>query len=143
MVLEISEKLLFSGQSEKLVASVLESASEAGYKIALDDFGVEGSNLSRLHSYPVDIVKIDKKLVTGLKRSSANLLIIESISNLAAKLGIAVIAEGIEYATDAALLAEVGVVLHQGYWYGKAMPAKEARKLFTLPLNQDSKTEIT
>lgn len=142
MVLEVSEKLLLSSQSEELAASVLRSASEAGCQIALDDFGVEGSNLSRLHSYPVDIVKIDKALVTGLKRSSANQMIIESISNLAAKLGIAVIAEGVESSIDAELLAEVGVVLHQGYWYGKAMPAKDAKKLCAQPLNKCFKTII-
>ena len=129
MVLEVSEKLLISRQSEARVASVLRAASRAGCRIALDDFGVEGSNLVRLQEYPVNIVKIDKALVTGLTESSVNLLIIESLSSLAEKLGISVIAEGVETQADAQLLAKAGVHQHQGYWYGKAMPADAARRL--------------
>ena len=132
-VLEVSEKLLFTRQHETKASSVLHEASEKGYRIALDDFGVEGSNLSRLQSYPVDIVKIDKSLTANLDQAKQNLLIIESIANLASKLGIVVVAEGVEGSTDADLLAEVGVVLHQGHWYGKSMPADEAVDLVSMP----------
>lgn len=132
-VLEVSEKLLFTRQHETKASSVLRAASEKGYRIALDDFGVEGSNLSRLQSYPVDIVKIDKSLITNLDQAKQNLLIIEAIANLASKLGIVVVAEGVEGSTDADLLAEVGVVLHQGHWYGKSMPADEAVDLVSMP----------
>lgn len=133
MVLEVSEQLLASRCDEQGVASILRAASALGCRIALDDFGVDGSNLVRLQDFPVDIVKIDKALVTGLAENSVNVLIIESLATLAAKLGVSVIAEGVESQSDAELLARAGVVWHQGFWYGKAMPVETACALLASP----------
>lgn len=132
LVLEISEQMLGSQIDELLVAKNLHNLSALGYRIALDDFGVDGSNLSRLSLFPVDIVKLDKSLIRGIDQSEVNQSIIRAVRLLATALGIELIAEGVETRQESLMLDDLGINLHQGFLYGRAVPAEQARDLCNL-----------
>lgn len=108
------------------VARTLESLQEAGMRIALDDFGTGYSSLSHVHSFPLKSLKIDRSFIRTLgaedgKRSSA---IIGAVLNLAAALGVSVVAEGVETETQRQALLAMGCVFAQGYYFGRPAAAE-------------------
>ena len=132
IILEVSEQLLGSRIDEGLVAGHLSRLSTLGYRIALDDFGVDGSNLSRLSLFPVDIVKLDKILIRGIDQSKTNQSIVSAVSMLSRNLSIEVIAEGVETYQESSILNQLGIHLHQGFFYGHSLPAEQAREAYLL-----------
>ena len=73
----------------------------------------------------MDIVKLDKFLVDGIEEDLKNQLIVKSLLDLADSLGFSLIAEGIEDLSSLNFLRNMGINLHQGYYYAKAMPVDE------------------
>lgn len=132
IVLEVSEQLLGARLDEGLIARHLTLLSSMGYRIALDDFGVDGSNLSRLSLFPVDIVKLDKSLIRGIDQSTINQNILRSVRLLSTSLSIEVIAEGVETVEESRMLNDLGIHLHQGFLYGHALPVEQAREALQL-----------
>jgi EAL domain-containing protein (putative c-di-GMP-specific phosphodiesterase class I) len=98
--------------------------------VMLDDFGVGVSSFSYLKHFPVDYVKIDGSFVRGLKDSPVDRAIVESIHEVAHKLGARTVAEFVEDAETLRLLAAMGVDFAQGY--GIAMPQPLAAVLAAL-----------
>lgn len=143
LVLEVSEQLLASRVDEETVARHLRELSALGFRIALDDFGVNGSNLGRLSLFPVDIVKLDKCLIRGIADSPINQSIVQSVCLLAHNLSIQVIAEGVETPIEAQMLQKLGIHLHQGYFYGRAVCAEDARRLIGQPAEAATRTQPT
>lgn len=141
IMLEVSEQLLASRVDEETVARHLQDLSAMGYGIALDDFGVNGSNLNRLSLFPVDVVKLDKCLIQGIDHSAINQSIVRSVCLLAENLCIRVIAEGVETPSEAAMVGELGIHLHQGYLYGRAVCAEDARRLLSQPAGAVNRTQ--
>ncbi|MFM7269883.1 MAG: EAL domain-containing protein [Cyanobium sp.] len=143
LILEVSEQLLASRVDEQMVARHLRELSDLGFRIALDDFGVNGSNLGRLSLFPVDVVKLDKCLIQGIAHSAINQSIVQSVCLLAQNLSIRVIAEGVETPIEAQMLQKLGIHLHQGYHYGRAVCAEEARHLAEQATGAASRTQAT
>lgn len=141
ILLEVSEQLLASRLDEETVARHLQDLSAMGYMIALDDFGVNGSNLGRLSLFPVDVVKLDKCLIKGIDHSAINQSIVRSVCLLAENLSIRVIAEGVETPSEAAIVGDLGIHLHQGYLYGRAVRAEDARRLLSQPAGAVNRTQ--
>jgi EAL domain-containing protein (putative c-di-GMP-specific phosphodiesterase class I) len=106
-----------------------------GCKLALDDFGVGYSSLTSLHRFPFDKIKIDREFVTSLdldpKTSREALAIIQAVASIGRSLGREVVAEGVETATQHAVLKSAGVHTLQGYLFGKPMVASEFVRLLT------------
>ena len=103
----------------------LENPADMGVKLALDDFGTGQSNLDRLVSYPVQIVKLDRSVclkVTKCKRARA---VIRYTREICDELNIALIAEGIETQEQSDALVDLGVTLHQGFFHFEPMPKDE------------------
>src|SRR3954454_19714514 len=98
-----------------------------GIGIALDDFGTGYSSLSYLHSLPLDSLKIAKPFVDGLDGDGRDASFIGVIVDLARKLGLAVIAEGIETTAQLEALRGLGVELGQGYLMGRPAAAGTGR----------------
>ena len=98
-----------------------------GIHIALDDFGTGYSSLSYLHSLPLDSLKIAKPFVDGLGRDGHDASFIGVIVGLAHKLGLEVIAEGIETPAQLSALRDLGVELGQGFLVGRPSPAGTGR----------------
>ncbi|AKI00706.1 diguanylate cyclase (GGDEF) domain-containing protein [Hoeflea sp. IMCC20628] len=124
VILEVTESVYLGGRDHR-VADEIGELRNAGFKVALDDFGTGFASLTHLITVPVDIIKIDKSFVDRLGPEDVGTGIVEGILHIAKRLGIRVIAEGIETLAQADLLVERGCVLGQGYLYSKALPVNE------------------
>jgi len=91
-----------------------------GFTFSIDDFGTGYSNLSNLHAYPVQELKIDKSFVDRLLDSSG-LSIVETIISLAKNLEMRVVAEGVEDEKQVAVLKGRDVDILQGYYFSKPL----------------------
>lgn len=121
--LEITEGLLLTDCPE--VLSQLEQLRAMGMTVALDDFGTGFSSLSYLKKFDIDYIKIDRSFVRDIVDDPADQAIVESIIAMARRLGIKLIAEGVETQAQAALLAAAHCDFAQGYLYARPMPERE------------------
>ncbi|MBX9402397.1 EAL domain-containing protein [Lysobacter sp. BMK333-48F3] len=96
------------------------SLRDWGYATAIDDFGAGYAGLALLADCPPDLLKIDIGLVRGIAADRPRQVIVAGLVSIAAQLGIALIAEGVETQADAAQLKAMGIVLQQGYLYARA-----------------------
>ena len=128
IVVEITEGLLLD--VSPLVAEKLLAFRDTGMQVSLDDFGTGYSSLSFLKKFHIDYLKIDQNFVSNLTVDSTDLALCEAIILMAHKLGIKVIAEGIETAAQRDLLLLAGCDYGQGYLFSKPVSAEEFEKLF-------------
>jgi EAL domain-containing protein (putative c-di-GMP-specific phosphodiesterase class I) len=112
---------------------VLDGLRALGISISMDDFGTGYSSLSYLHSFPIDVLKIDRSFVGRMSEGEQPLQIVRTIIELARVLGIDVVAEGIETAEQYCLLRELGCRFGQGYLFAKPLPAEQVSALLRLP----------
>ncbi|MBN8729608.1 MAG: bifunctional diguanylate cyclase/phosphodiesterase [Acidobacteria bacterium] len=98
-----------------------------GFALAVDDFGTGYSSLSLLHTFALDVLKIDRSFIARM--DSGGLEIVRTIVALARALGMKVVAEGIETVQQARQVAELGCEYGQGYWLGKPMDIHAAASL--------------
>ena len=106
-------------------AAVLRRIADLGVAVALDDFGTGYSSLARLRSLPLTTIKIDKSFVFGFLENEQDRGIIDTILSIAARLGLRVVAEGVETEAQAAYLRESGCELAQGYLYAKPLSRED------------------
>ena len=123
LVVEITEGLLMDG-SEQINKQLIQ-LSESGIDISLDDFGTGYSSLAYLKKFDVDYLKIDRAFVKDLEQSSNDMALCEAVIVMAHKLGIKVIAEGIETEVQRDLLHAAGCDFGQGFLFSKAVPADQ------------------
>ena len=122
--LEITESLAAQGQA---VQQMLRRLKELGVSLALDDFGTGYSSLASLHLLPVDVVKIDRSFVSQAETSAHHRVLIEATVRVAQSLGMRTVAEGIETAGQAGILAALACDKGQGYLYARPLSAADAR----------------
>jgi diguanylate cyclase (GGDEF)-like protein/PAS domain S-box-containing protein len=122
VVVEITEGLLLEDRPE--VMATLGQLRAAGIQLALDDFGTGYSAMAYLKKFNIDFLKIDRSFVRDLETDPGDRAIAEAIVVMAHRLGLKVIAEGVETQGQLALLAAVGCEYVQGYLYAKPMPAE-------------------
>lgn len=127
VVIEITEGLLMDA-SESITSQLLEFR-DAGMQVALDDFGTGYSSLSYIKKFDIDFLKIDQSFVRNLAPNSSDLALCEAIIMMAHRLGIKVIAEGVETELQRDLLAAAGCNFGQGMLFSKAVPAEEFESL--------------
>jgi diguanylate cyclase (GGDEF)-like protein len=120
VIVEVTETV-YMADGDRSVQVAVETLRAKGFRVALDDFGTGYASLTHLLTIPVDIIKIDKSFVGRLARENASMAIVEGLLQIAKKLDIRVIAEGIETEDQAALLAGAGCVLGQGYLFSRAV----------------------
>ena len=126
LAIEITEGLLM--ESSDTVSEKLMRFRNANVEIALDDFGTGYSSLAYLRRFDIDYLKIDKTFVSGLTEGSDDMALCEAMIVMAHKLGIKVIAEGIETAEQCALLTAVGCDFGQGYYFARPLPSDQFRE---------------
>jgi len=131
IAIEITEGLLLDASAG--ITEQLSAFSDAGIQVSLDDFGTGYSALSYLKKFDIDFLKIDQSFVRNLAPNSADMALCEAIILMAHKLGILVIAEGVETIEQRDLLAAVGCDYAQGYLYSRPVPPQEFEKLFLIP----------
>lgn len=100
---------------------VLVALQEQGVSIALDDFGTGYASLDLLRHLPLDVVKIDRGFIKSVETDSAQAAIASSTIALAHKLGLRVVAEGVETEGQRKFLADEGCDQIQGYWLARPM----------------------
>ncbi len=125
--LEITESLLLASNSS--VLKQLLAFQQAGIKIALDDFGTGYSSLSYLRKFDLDFLKIDKSFVYNLENDAANVALCEAIIVMAHKLGLKVVAEGVETRQQYDILRHAGCDYGQGFLFGMPLPADDFEAL--------------
>ncbi len=127
IVVEITEGLLLNAEPE--VTYNLLKFFDAGIQVAIDDFGTGYSSLSYLKKFNIDYLKIDRSFVNNLETDPDNMALSEAIIVMAHKLGLKVIAEGVETEAQRNLLAVAGCDYAQGYLFSKPVPPEEFERL--------------
>jgi len=122
LVVEITEGLLLD--DSMAITEKLELLRAAGIQLSLDDFGTGYSAMAYLKKFNIDYLKIDRSFVRDLETDPGDRAIAEAIVVMAHRLGLKVIAEGVETEGQLALLAEAGCEYVQGYLYAKPMPVE-------------------
>lgn len=120
LLVEITENIAMENFETGVVT--LEQLRIAGVKVAIDDFGTGFSSLSYLRRLPIDKIKLDKEFVHEISRDVGTQAIIDAVVPLAHKLGIRVVAEGIESDEQLQYLQEAGIDEIQGYLMYEPMP---------------------
>jgi diguanylate cyclase (GGDEF)-like protein/PAS domain S-box-containing protein len=123
VVVEITEGLLLDANTA--VSNKLLQLRDAGIQVALDDFGTGYSSLSYLKKFDIDYLKIDRSFTRNLAADSSDMALSGAIIVMAHKLGLKVIAEGVETPEQRDLLAAAGCDYGQGYLFAKPMPAEQ------------------
>jgi len=118
--LEITESALIADPDT--AARRLAACRALGFGVAIDDFGTGHASLGYLHRFPVDTIKIDRSFVQGVEQDGKRRAILASILDLAARLGLTTIAEGIETQAQRGALLELGCVYGQGFLFGRPGP---------------------
>ncbi|NEX63750.1 bifunctional diguanylate cyclase/phosphodiesterase [Noviherbaspirillum galbum] len=122
LVIEITERLLLD--VEDSVKCQLYALRQAGMQMSLDDFGTGYSSLSYLTKLNIDYIKIDQSFVSSLTPDSDDMILCEAMIAMAHKLGLKVVAEGIETEAQCALLKGAGCDYGQGYLFSRPVDAR-------------------
>ena len=124
LVFELTERQLLDGPADEVACEML-GLRERGVRFGLDDFGTGYSSLSYLHKFHFDILKIDKSFLPGPDRSEAAAAVLKSLIDLGTRLGLTLIAEGVEQPAQADAVKGHGVPYAQGWLYSRALPVAD------------------
>ncbi|HCY17436.1 MAG: diguanylate cyclase [Curvibacter sp. GWA2_64_110] len=130
--LEITETV-FMGDGDRAITT-LGRFKDLGVNLAMDDFGTGYSSLSYLRRFPLDIIKIDRSLVTGIEHEEEVAMIARAVISLGQSLRKTVVAEGVENQAQFDFLRYQGCHEFQGYLLSRPLPQQELTRL----LNADS-----
>ena len=126
--LEITESMVMDDVENTII--LLNQLKKLNIKISMDDFGTGFSSFSYLHRFPTDTLKIDRSFVSNMGQGVKNLEIVNTIVILAHKLGMDVIAEGIETESERKIIQDFNCECGQGYLFAKPLSQRDATELF-------------
>jgi diguanylate cyclase (GGDEF)-like protein len=126
IIFEITE--MSAVRNYNLFAQTISRYRERGYKIAIDDFGSGYGGLKMLSIIEPDFVKIDRHFISNIDKAMIKLNLVDSISTACHKLGIKVIAEGIETEEELKVVLNMGIGFLQGYYLARPSPDLSGRK---------------
>jgi EAL domain-containing protein (putative c-di-GMP-specific phosphodiesterase class I) len=129
ITLEITETA--AGATNVQSREILEKLHEKGFALSIDDFGTGYSSLSTLYRLPIGELKIDKSFIFDLLKKGGAQHLVESAISMAKRMGIKVVAEGVESESLFEELRRIGCDEIQGYFIGKSMPADKVVPFFT------------
>ncbi|MCF2146748.1 EAL domain-containing protein [Desmonostoc muscorum LEGE 12446] len=127
LVLDITENVILENGDR--VTAALSQLREMGIQLSIDDFGTGYSSLGRLYNFPISLLKIDRSFISSISTNSRNLEIIEILVTLAHKLGVDVLAEGIETKEQLALLRKLNCEYGQGHFFSVPLNSLKAEAL--------------
>ncbi len=125
--LEITETMAMSDPN--LTIRICSQLKDLGVRLSMDDFGTGHSSLSRLHSLPVDVLKIDRSFIRGIEHDGESREIAHLIVTLAHHLNLKVVAEGIETRSQLTYLQQFGCEFGQGYLFSRPVDHAALEKL--------------
>jgi diguanylate cyclase (GGDEF)-like protein/PAS domain S-box-containing protein len=132
--LELTETALVSDIDDAV--SKITALNEVGIRFSLDDFGTGYSSLSYLRFLPLEQLKIDRSFISRIPGNAGDGAVVQAIIAMAHKLGLSVVAEGVETEQQLAFLAAQGCNAYQGYLFSKPVPLEE----FTACFRQGKRT---
>ncbi|MBA6391322.1 EAL domain-containing protein [Colwellia sp. BRX10-3] len=124
---ELTETALLENSSQAITA--IESLSDLGCRIALDDFGSGFSSVSHLQNFPIDTVKIDKSLMLASDQPKTRALV-QGLSAMLHSIGLDIVAEGIEDEQSFLLCQALNIQRTQGYFFAKPLDAIDIERQF-------------
>lgn len=127
--IEITEGLLLNAHPQ--VREKLLGFRDAGINVAIDDFGTGYSSLAYLKRFDIDFLKIDKSFIGNLDTDANDFALAEAIVSMAHKLGLKVVAEGVETEAQSRLLMDIGCDYAQGFLFSRALPADEFERFLS------------
>ncbi|MFP4454119.1 MAG: EAL domain-containing protein [Desulfobacterales bacterium] len=125
--LELTETSLI--ENAPRLTEILNELARINVRTSLDDFGKGYCSLNYLNQFPFDTLKIDKSFIHGIYETRRNQAIVGSIIELAHRLGMNVIAEGLEERREVDTVQKMGCEYGQGWFYSEPLPEKQAEKL--------------
>ncbi|SFV17355.1 putative bifunctional diguanylate cyclase/phosphodiesterase [Pseudoduganella namucuonensis] len=127
ILIEIKEDVLLN--SSPAVRARLERLRKRGGQLAIDDFGVGYASMSHLKKFGVDYLKIDRSFINAVTNQPDSRMFVESVIAMGHKLGLQVIAEGVETAGQKDWLRTAGCDLAQGYFFSEPLPPLDFEQL--------------
>ncbi|MGK0248722.1 MAG: diguanylate cyclase (GGDEF)-like protein [Oleispira sp.] len=124
---ELTESSMLSDLDQAITISL--QLQQAGFHVALDDFGTGYSSLAYIQNLPVNVIKLDYSFVKKIPQDTRSAFVVEHIISLAHKLGLVIVAEGVEESDQLEYLGKLNVDIIQGFYFYKPMPLLEARQL--------------
>lgn len=132
LIMEITETTVLSGTGATNLN--LSRLRELGVKLSIDDFGTGHSSLSQLQQTDVDVLKIDQSFVSVMDQDASSAAIVSAVITLGHALGLTLVAEGVERASQATLLREQGCDAAQGWLFGRPLAPEALDRAFGLSL---------
>jgi len=124
--LELTETCLESDRVNSL--ELMNELQSWGFKVSVDDFGVGYSSVTRLAYYPIDKLKLDKTLLSGIKTSGRQYSLVKGIYNICSELNIKCVVEGVEEEAQLRRLTEIGFSEFQGFYFSKPLTVSHYEK---------------
>ncbi|PKM48653.1 MAG: diguanylate phosphodiesterase, partial [Firmicutes bacterium HGW-Firmicutes-6] len=121
--IELTESSIFEDVDR--IIEIGEAFRNYGFKISMDDFGSGYSSINLLGNLPLDVIKMDQGFFNNNLKRERNHIVVEATINMIKKLGMTVVAEGIETAAEVEMLRALGCDIIQGYYFGKPMTVVE------------------
>ena len=119
LVLEVTERELVEDMDR--MRAEMQQFKHQNVRLGIDDFGVKYSSLGVLQQLPIDEIKVDRSFIQRIDGSGANQAIVQTLAELAGRLGLSLVAEGIETPEQLAVLQELGYALGQGHLMGRPL----------------------
>lgn len=134
--LELTESV-FTDNAE-LMIKTMQKLHDVGFKLSIDDFGSGYSSLNMLKDMPADVVKIDREFFNTTANTQKGRAVISSVVDLANKLNMKVISEGVETEEQVEFLSEIGCHMVQGFFFAKPMTVKDFETLWDNDRNEET-----
>ncbi len=125
LILEITETAVMENPQEAL--KVLEALNESGVCISIDDFGTGYSSLGYLRNLPAKELKVDRSFIMNMTKNRADMVLVQTVIDMARNLDLRVVAEGVEDSDTLAMLNHMGCDAAQGYHLCRPIPPEELR----------------
>jgi EAL domain-containing protein (putative c-di-GMP-specific phosphodiesterase class I)/CheY-like chemotaxis protein len=136
--IEVTESAEIENPSEFI--RQIDLLHDLGVGVSLDDFGSGFCSLSYVERFRITKLKLDKTLVDGLRRGENGAIILEAMVAMARKLGLKLVAEGVETEAQSHALTDLGCDIVQGYHFGKPMAVEEVPNFIYTPLERSGTT---
>jgi EAL domain-containing protein (putative c-di-GMP-specific phosphodiesterase class I) len=127
LTLEITESVVLNNWER--VTRILTSLSHLGVNVSLDDFGTGYSSLAYLRDLKFDELKIDRGFLSDIEKTNENMIVLNSLVEIARGLGLNIVAEGIETLAQRDVLRKMGVHTGQGYLFGRPVDEAQAASI--------------
>ncbi|MFW5888977.1 MAG: EAL domain-containing protein [Bacillota bacterium] len=126
IIFEVTETVLL--KEEKSITNTINKLKEAGFKMAIDDFGKGYSSLTYLNLYEIDFLKIDRYFISKIIKNPSVMQIVEATIKLAHQFDLQVVAEGVEDKETYEAALDIGIDYIQGYYIAKPLKQDEVKK---------------